>query len=168
MLSISLFVKIFTNGLILSASVFITMEQYISSKPDQVIMLLGFLDGAEVLMEVLICCWSSQEIINQMKSLIATMEDNITSNMIKEMAAASKKDRFYLDNRKTSLGVMSIESVNELKIVDNIKCNCLQRICAMKNSFCFTVWNMFVLSSTSFLQFIGNVISYAILLIQTK
>lgn len=169
MLSICMFVKIFTNGIILSASLFIIMEQYISSMPDQVVMLLSVLDGGEVFLEVLICCWSSQAIINQMESLITAIEENITIKMIKEMGAELKLNKFYNSVDRTNVQeIKSIENTNDLKMADNIKCNCLQRIGAMKQSFCFTVLNMFSLHNTALLQFIGNVISYAILLIQTK
>lgn len=157
-LSIATFLKTMINGITISASVFLILEQHILPKMDNILWTVSVNNIIMILLDITLSCWSSQIIINEINGLIESVEKRITIDLIKNRMKRRPLNPIGIIEKKN----------NDLKLIDDIEYLGLNRLNAMKKSFRFNVLDMFSLNHTTILHFMGSVVSYSILLVQTK
>lgn len=159
-LSFAAFITTITNGITLSASFFLIFEQYILPKMDNVLWIISVDNIAIIMLDISLSCWASQTIINQINGLIDFIEQQIIVDLIKNKVQPRTIMKYQKRiNEKTN---------KEFQLIDDIEYFGLNRLNAMKKSFCFNVLDMFTLNHTTILHFMSSVVSNSILLIQTK
>lgn len=117
------------------------------------------------LIDISASCYSSQMILNQMKSLVAAIQEYTARQ------ALDREDRMMaLVNKSNLRGSANLNHSNQSlpRIIDDVEYRCLQTVCTMEGSFCFTVMNMFDLKSITVMIILSNALNYAVILIQTQ
>lgn len=164
-LSVTLLIKVIVNSILLCSCV-CAIDDLAKDPVVQwdCIIALSLLFLSQLFDET-ISCVASQRIANGMDRLIKD---------IFKMTAQQCSDFLQVraNLRPPSSSSFQISSNNALsgqcRAVEDVEYRCLQHICSMKDSFAYSVLNLFDLRSVTILAILSNVCNYSTILIQVK
>lgn len=176
-LSLIMFVKVIVNSIEL-ASLICFIEDMYSTGQDSVIIMAIFCFLLSTWFELFIVCTSSQSIQDQMNDFIQYIQDCIAimsdnNEMIISSLSIDNQNNNNGNNDDNGNDNQTKTTNHQQHIVNNRRYNdddyrCLDQIQRLEKNFNFNVMGFIVLCNVTLLTILGNVLSFAILLIQTK